>query len=137
MRPVSALLGLLVFSSVPAMSAPATDDTPATSVQRILQRMDQDNDGKVSFEEYRNAMIRRFHAVDKDADAALQVDEIPKEWLVVQTADLSDSEVTLEEFSAELRPGFARFDSNGDGLLDEAELIAFATARAAQLEASP
>lgn len=137
MRPVSALLGLLVFSSVPAMSAPATDDTPATSVQRILQRMDQDNDGKVSFEEYRNAMIRRFHAVDKNADGTLQADEIPREWAVVPPADLSDAEVTLDEFSAELRPGFARFDANSDGLLDDGELTAFATARAAKLEASP
>ena len=137
MRPVSALLGLLVFSSVPAMSAPATDDTPATSVQRILQRMDQDNDGKVSFEEYRNAMVRRFHVVDKNTDGTLQANEIPKEWVVVPAADLSDAQVTLEEFSAELRPGFARFDANGDGLMDDSELSAFATARAAKLETTP
>ena len=137
MRPVSALLGLLVFSSVPAMSAPATDDTPATSVQRILQRMDQDNDSKVSFEEYRNAMVRRFHVVDKNTDGTLQANEIPKEWVVVPAADLSDAQVTLEEFSAELRPGFARFDANGDGLMDDSELSAFATARAAKLETTP
>ena len=137
MRPASAFVGLLVFSSLPALAAPAADDTPATSVQRILQRMDQNNDGNVSFEEYRNAMVRRFHAVDKNADGTLQVDEIPKEWVVVPAADLADAEVTLDEFSAELRPGFARFDANSDGLLDDAELTAFATARAAKLEASP
>ncbi len=137
MRPASTLLGLLVFSSVPAMAAPTVDDTPATTVQRILQRMDQDNDGKVSFEEYRNAMVRRFHVVDKNTDDTLQADEIPKEWIVVPPADLSDAKVTLEEFSAELRPGFARFDANSDGLLDDSELTAFATARAAKLEATP
>lgn len=137
MRPASMLLGLLVFSSVPALAAPAADDTPATSVQRILQRMDQDNDSKVSFEEYRNAMVRRFHVVDKNADGTLQADEIPKEWVVVPPADLSDAQVTLEEFSSELRPGFARFDANGDGLMDDSELTAFATARAAKLEATP
>ena len=137
MRPVSALLSLLVFSSLPALAEPAADDTPATSVQRILQRMDQDNDGKVSFEEYRNAMVRRFHVVDKNTDGTLQADEIPKEWVVVPAADLSDAQVTLEEFSAELRPGFARFDANSDGLMDESELSAFATARAAKLEAAP
>ena len=137
MRPASALLGLLVFSSLPAMAAPAADDTPATSVQRILQRMDQNNDSKVSFEEYRNGMVRRFHVVDKNTDGTLQADEIPKEWVVVPAADLSDAQVTLEEFSAELRPGFARFDANGDGLMDDSELTAFATARAAKLEATP
>ena len=137
MRLASALLSLLVFSSLPALAEPAADDTPATSVQRILQRMDQDNDGKVSFEEYRNAMTRRFHVVDKNTDDTLQADEIPKEWVVVPAADLSDAQVTLEEFSTELRPGFARFDVNSDGLLDDAELTAFAAARAAKLEASP
>ena len=56
---------------------------------------------------------------------------------MVQPADLASGSVTLDEFSAELRPGFARFDANSDGLLDDAELTAFATARAAKLEASP
>lgn len=137
MRPAPVLLGMLALCTLPAIAAPAAVELPATSVQRILQRMDRDNDGKVSFEEYRNAMNRRFHAVDKNADGTLQVDEIPKEWVVVPAADLADAEVTLDEFSAELRPGFARFDANSDGLLDDAELTAFATARAAKLEASP
>ena len=57
MKCVAALPVLLVL-----MSLPAAADTPVASTQQLLKRMDRNNDGTVSFEEYRNAVSRRLHA---------------------------------------------------------------------------
>lgn len=130
---VAALSALCPF---PAPAAETADEHVST-VQRILARMDRDNDGKVGFEEYRNAMTRRFHAVDKNADGLLQATELPEEWVVVQAADIPSGGLGLESFSEHMRNSFSAFDSNQDGSLDHDELIALAKARAAREEATP
>jgi Ca2+-binding EF-hand superfamily protein len=99
--------------------------------------MDRDNDGKVDFEEYRNAMTRRFHKVDADSDGFMEQEEVPKEWLAVGAADLADGKVTAEEFAAGLQPAFDGFDLDHDGALNNDELATFAQARAAKLEETP
>lgn len=121
-----------------SVAAPAEDrQAPVASVEQILQRMDRDNDGKLSFEEYRNAMTRRFHRLDADGDGFLVQKEIPKEWLAVGAADLADGKVSAEEFASGLRPAFDGFDLDKDNSLNDEELAAFARARAAKLEATP
>lgn len=121
-----------------SVAAPAQDkQAPVASVEQILQRMDRDNDGKLSFEEYRNAMTRRFHRLDADGDGFLVQKEIPKEWLAVGAADLADGKVSAEEFASGLRPAFDGFDLDRDNSLNNEELAAFARARAAKLEATP
>lgn len=121
-----------------SVAAPAEDkQAPVASVEQILQRMDRDNDGKLSFEEYRNAMTRRFHRLDTDGDGFLVQKEIPKEWLAVGAADLVDGKVSAEEFASGLRPAFDGFDLDRDNSLNNEELAAFARARAAKLEATP
>ncbi|MGH8026568.1 MAG: EF-hand domain-containing protein [Pseudoxanthomonas sp.] len=139
MERTAALPALLAFFlPVLAVAAPAEDQqAPATSVERILQRMDRDNDGKLSFEEYRNAMTRRFHRLDADGDGFLAQKEIPKEWLAVGAADLADGKVSAEEFASGLRPAFDGFDLDNDNSLNNEELAAFAQARAAKWEATP
>lgn len=136
---LTALCSLSALTAVAAekKTAAPQSDAPATTVQRILQRMDRNNDGKVSFEEYRNAMTRRFHAVDKDGDGALEANERPAEWVVVKESDIPATGMTLEAFSAHMHASFAGFDANSDGQLDQTELTALANARAAQLEAKP
>lgn len=144
MKRARMLPALLAFCFVPALgaqegtkaTASAADDH-ATTVQRILARMDRDNDGKVGFEEYRNAMTRRFHAVDKNGDGALEVDELPEEWVVVNAADIPATGMSLENFSDHMRSSFDSFDANKDGSLDNDELTALAKARAAKMEAKP
>ncbi|HEX7802150.1 MAG TPA: EF-hand domain-containing protein [Pseudoxanthomonas sp.] len=139
MKPVvvsSALLALCL--PMLSVAAPAEDrQAPVASVEQILQRMDRDNDGKLSFEEYRNAMTRRFHRLDADGDGFLVQKEIPKEWLAVGAADLADGKVSAEEFASGLRPAFDGFDLDKDNSLNDEELAAFARARAAKLEATP
>jgi Ca2+-binding EF-hand superfamily protein len=135
----TALFALVSVSASSAVAAEkkAAPAAPATSVQRILQRMDRDNNGQVGFEEYRNAMTRRFHAVDKNADGALQASEIPPEWVVVDAADVPAAGLALDAFADHMRASFNSFDANHDNSLDHDELTALADARAAKLEAKP
>lgn len=130
MKLIAALPVLLALTCLPAAA-----DTPVTSTQQLLKRMDRNNDGKVSFEEYRNAVSRRFHALDRDGDGLLQDSEIPPEWRVGEAGGAGA--LTHEEFAAHLPTVFREFDRNQDGQLDHDELTALANARAARLEAKP
>lgn len=132
----SALLALCL--PMLSVAAPAREkEAPVSSVDLILQRMDRDNDGQLSFEEYRNAVTRRFHKLDADGDGFLVQKEVPKEWLAVGAADLADGKVSAEEFGAGLQPAFDSFDLDNDNRLNNQELASFAQARAAKLEAAP
>ncbi len=144
MKPLVLLPALLALCFLPAPDAQAAgkkagDPAPdaATTVQRILARMDRDNNGQVGFEEYRNAMTRRFHAVDKNGDGVLQANELPEEWVVVNASDIPANGMGLEAFAEHMRSSFASFDANHDGSLDNDELTVLAKARAAKREATP
>lgn len=107
---------------------------PIDTAVQLLERMDRDGDGKISFEEYRNAMVRRFDAVDGDGDGTLVAQEIPPEWLAGAQERVAGKQVSRIEFGDSLQPVFERFDGDQDGLLDAAEIEAFANARKAQGE---
>lgn len=129
---------LLLLSSLPATALAADPAAaPVVDADAILKRMDRDNDGKVSLEEYRNALSRRFHALDADADGVLRADEIPREWLEVSDADISGDGLSMQELSSHLQPVFQDFDTDHDGRLDRDELAGLAHARAQRLEKAP
>jgi hypothetical protein len=121
-----------------AISANAADpqpaDKPVDTAQAMLDRMDRNVDGKISLEEYRNAMIRRFGARDVNDDGVLDGDEFPKEWLAGATVQGATGKVSFDQFTAELPLVFGSFDANKDGQLDSAEIAAFAAARKSQEE---
>lgn len=121
-----------------AMSAnaadPRTADRPVDTAQAMRDRMDRNVDGKISLEEYRNAMVRRFGARDVNEDGVLQGDEFPKEWLAGADVQEATGAVTFEQFTAELPLVFDQFDANKDGQLDATEIAAFAAARKSQEE---
>lgn len=138
MKRTALLPSLLALCCLPAFAAPEPSPTvPVTSVQQILLRMDRDNDSQVDFEEYRNAMTRRFHALDADDDGALATAEVPREWLEIGAKELADGTISIEEFATDLPPAFDGFDLDNDQTLNNDELAAFAKARAAQLDARP
>ena len=120
------------------MTANAADPQPAgkpvDTAQAMLDRMDRNVDGKISLEEYRNAMIRRFGARDVNDDGVLDGDEFPKEWLAGATVQGATGKVSFDQFTAELPLVFGSFDANKDGQLDSAEIAAFAAARKSQEE---
>lgn len=134
MKPILFVTGALALATCLSAHAakPSKADAPVDTTKRMLARMDRNVDGKISFEEFRNAVTRRFDARDKNHDGTLSADEVPKEWLIVSAADQADGQVTHEEFAAALQPTFDRFDADHDGQLDATEIAAFAAARAAK-----
>lgn len=117
-----------------ALAGSALAAEPVDTAAQLLERMDRNVDGKISFEEYRNAMVRRFDAIDGDGDGTLVAQEIPPEWLAGAQERVAGKQVSRLEFGDSLQPVFERFDGDKDGQLDAAEIEAFATARKSQAE---
>jgi hypothetical protein len=125
----------LVLAAMAAKAAsPQLEDQPVDTAQAMLDRMDRNLDGKISIEEYRNAMVRRFGARDLNDDGVLEGDEFPKEWLAGADVQGATGKVTWEQFAVELQLVFDQFDVDRDGQLDAAEIAAFAAAREAEEE---
>jgi len=127
------LLGTLAANA----SSPQPTDQPVDTAKAMLDRMDRNMDGKISLEEYRNAMVRRFGARDVNDDGVLEGDEFPKEWLAGADVQEATGKVTFEQFAVELQLVFDQFDADNDGQLDAAEIAAFAAARKTQEESRP
>ena len=126
LRGLAALIAALPAASAiagEALSAPV--DTP----QRMLERMDRNTDGKISFEEYRNAMVRRFDARDANHDGVLAGKEFPREWIAGAADFEANGKLTFKGFVDALQPVFDQFDVDHDGQLDANEIAAFAAAR--------
>jgi hypothetical protein len=115
-------------------ASPEPAGQPVDTAQAMLDRMDRNVDGKISFEEYRNAMVRRFGARDVNDDGVLEGDEFPKEWLAGADVQEATGKVTWEQFAVELQLVFDHFDVDKDGQLDATEIAAFAAARKTQEE---
>jgi EF hand len=131
---ILAALAALTTTAAQAAESPQPATTPVDTPKAMLDRMDRNQDAKISLEEYRNAMIRRFGARDRNDDGVLEGDEFPQEWLAGATAQGANGKVTFEQLSAELPIVFDRFDANKDGQLEAVEIAAFAAARKAQEE---
>ena len=80
-----------------------------------LQRMDTDNDGRVSLTEYQAWMGYAFARMDRDRDGVLTAAELPGG---------RGRTVTLAAHREALAAAFRRQDRNGDGFLDARELAA-------------
>lgn len=105
------------------------DHKPGDRKGRLLARMDRNGDGKISFEEYRNAMLRRFDGRDKNHDGVLDGDEFPPQWLAGAAIATEQKRISRDDFSDQLQPSFDHFDTDKDGQLDGAELDTFLAAR--------
>jgi len=124
------VLGMMAANA----ATPQPADQPVDTAKAMLDRMDRNVDGKISLEEYRNAMIRRFGARDRNDDGVLEGDEFPKEWLAGADVQGATGRVTWEQFAVELQLVFDQFDVDKDSQLDAAEIATFAAARKTQEE---
>ena len=131
---VSVAAAVVLGTAAANAADPQPADQPVDTAKAMLDRMDRNVDGKISFEEYRNAMIRRFGARDRNDDGVLEGDEFPKEWLAGADLQGATGKVTWEQFADELQLVFDHFDVDKDGQLDAAEIAAFAAARKNQEE---
>lgn len=103
--------GLVIAS--PGYAQDAKQPTP-------FEKADQDGDGKISFEEYRNRAAFLFHDYDHNEDQHLTADELPEyrnaKGIVVETKS-----ITIEDYMASISHSFDMGDLNKDGFLQDAE----------------
>ena len=132
---IAAAVLLAAVAASAAESPPVSK--PVDSAQAMRDRMDRNVDGKISLEEYRNAMVRRFGARDLNDDGVLEGDEFPKEWVAGADVQEATGKVSFEQFTAELPLVFAGFDADKDGQLDATETAVFASARKTREESRP
>jgi Ca2+-binding EF-hand superfamily protein len=102
-----------------------------------MRVLDLDKDGALSAEEIANASAALL-TLDTDGDGALSREELrpPRkgrmgERIMSHDAD-GDGKVTEQELPEPMRGMFTYVDTNGDGLIDQAEAEAFAEAMPAR-----
>lgn len=89
-----------------------------------LELVDRDADGRISYEEYRNRMVKSFVELDQDRDTVLTQEELSR-FVVKPHHELADRDgdgtVTYDEFMSHATVLFAVVDENRDGYLTDEE----------------
>lgn len=97
-------------------------DDGKASLADIFKQFDTDGNGRINQKE----MIEMLHHLNFSADIAKQLfgDDESKELDVADAQELVDIELAKEQLSCETKAtaAFAKFDDDGDGAVDEAEL---------------
>lgn len=112
MRAIAFIAFLLLAAPVAAQVQ--GKGVPSTA-RHYMERMDADDDGRVSLAEYQDWMGYAFAAMDRDHDGILAAAELPGG---------RGQPLTREAHRERLAAGFRRQDRNGDGQLDARELSA-------------
>lgn len=109
---VSALVAAIAIPSA-VYAAKHSDKRGDDQVQHMFEKFDTNKDGVLSKAELPERMQRHFDKVDKDGNGSLTKDE-------AMLAHQERKEKRLTEM-------MMRFDTNSDGKVSEAEVVAFAT----------
>ena len=112
MRAIAFIAFLLL--AAPVVAQVQGKGVPSTA-RHYMERMDADDDGRVSLAEYQDWMGYAFAAMDRDHDGLLAAAELPGG---------RGQPLTREAHRERLAAGFRRQDRNGDGQLDARELSA-------------
>ena len=116
MKKIIAVLTIILLSV--ALTFAADDD---------FSKLDKNKDGKISKQEYLDAMAATFDSLDKNKDGLLTRDELKliekieaKEFL--KEADTNkDGKITRQEFMQAVKKRLNRADNNKDGYVDNNE----------------
>ena len=114
----------------------AANDKPADAnkkhgdfSQRILKRVDTDQDGKISKAEFDAEGSKLFAKLDGNSDGKISESEMPqRHWArfggkMFDRMDADqDGKVTKAEFEAAGAAMFQRLDKNGDGIIEKDEM---------------
>ncbi|MBU0557183.1 MAG: EF-hand domain-containing protein [Alphaproteobacteria bacterium] len=112
---------------------------------QMLERADLNGDGRITREEHRQARAQMFDRLDRDGNGTVTQSDAPGGLFrrsagerfasIIKRLDGNgDGRLTREEFMNAPAPGFDRADSNGDNVIDRAELAAARNAVAARRE---
>lgn len=85
-----------------------------------FERADQNGDGKISFEEYRNRAAFLFHDYDHNDDQHLTADELP-EYRNAKGVIVETQSITIEDYMASIAHSFDMGDTDKDGFLQASE----------------
>lgn len=107
---------LMLFTLI---GEPAAAQSPIDTPEEYLAQMDTDHDGRVSLAEYQVYMSRAFHALDRNHNDVIDLDEFDPAVVTANTRPL-----TLAQHYRNLAAEFARLDRNHDGYLDASEIAA-------------
>jgi hypothetical protein len=106
---LSVIASLGIASSVDAQSKPTPFDNA-----------DQNADGKVSLEEYRNRAVVLFFDYDQNGDNTLTPDELP-EYRNAEGKVVPPDALTLQEYTVAISHSFGLGDTDKDGYLSVTE----------------
>jgi Ca2+-binding EF-hand superfamily protein len=92
-----------------------------------LNKIDKNNDGKISKKEYIDTVTNTFNKIDKNMDGSLTGEELkavgkihPRKF--VKEEDINkDGKVSREEFIKAAEKRFKLLDKNNDGFIDRQE----------------
>ena len=129
-------LAFLAFAGLLAETAYAADDPPAGGEQRAMkrfERLDKDQSGGITFEEFSAALHMRVNDADANHDGKITTEELTAafermrakrmaERLMRRFDDNGDGVLTADEIETRHKRMFARLDKNGDGKLDPDEM---------------
>jgi Ca2+-binding EF-hand superfamily protein len=109
----------LALALTPVIAA-AQDPALTKAADAAFTAADFDGDGKVSWEEFRNRVVKVFGHLDHNEDGRIAGDEHPP---AVDKAgkEVQPGNVTAESFTAAVAEAFKASDKNGDGALSAEE----------------
>lgn len=121
---------LLMACTLPAMADQHSHrDFKGGGAWMILDRFDEDNDGKISLEEFNLPRDLPIDEIDTDDDGAVSLEELIDHRQKMQTDHITkrfekldldvDGKITAEEAKASI---FSHLDANDDGFLSPREL---------------
>lgn len=111
---IALLFMLMALSPVLPVSAQSGKDPSP------FDNADQNADGKVSREEYRNRAVVLFFDYDHNGDNTLTPDELP-EYRNAQGQVVPPESLTLQDYTAAINHSFTIGDSDEDGYLSITE----------------
>jgi Ca2+-binding EF-hand superfamily protein len=114
----------LAISLIAATFALSSQAEPGS---RMLKKIDTDNDGVVSFQEFQSHDRGFFQRLDTDGDGAVSIEDANQhldERMAEHRAEMAEREA---EMKARLNEHLTSADANQDGIVtrEEAELAAF------------
>ena len=113
MKKMLSVLGLVLLSVAVALAA-----------DELFKKIDQDSDGKVSWQEYQNAVAAKFSAHDKNRDGILASEELKsvgkdRAGKLIKKIDAnSDGKISKQEFLNRAAFQYKKIDKNQDGFID-------------------